>query len=98
MNDAAPSNHGLPLIRPRVVPVLDPDFRPAILANRAFRECVSAKPVPILIALERSNGGVSRFETVVADRSLDAAQGNFVCLERLVKFLLWSRGGYKVYF
>jgi predicted NBD/HSP70 family sugar kinase len=98
MNDEPASNHDLPLVRPRVVPVLDPNFRPAVLANRAFRQKAAAKSIPVLIALERSDGGVSRFETVVADRSLEAARGNFVYLERLVKFLLWSRGGYKVYF
>jgi predicted NBD/HSP70 family sugar kinase len=98
MNDEPASNNGLPLVRPRVVPVLDPNFRPAILANRAFRQQAAANPSPILIALERTDGGVSRFETMVADRSRDAARGNFRYVERLLKFLLWSRGGYKVYF
>ena len=34
------TNHGLPLVAPRVMPVLDPGFRPAVLAVRAFRALV----------------------------------------------------------
>ena len=90
--------HGLSLVAPKVVPVLDPGFRPAVLANRAFREAAAARLVPVRLALERTDGGVSRFETMVADTSLPAAAGNFHYLERLVKFLLWSRGGWKVWF
>ena len=88
--------HGLSLVAPKVVPILDPGFRPAVLANRAFRAAASACPVPVRVALERIDGGVSRFDTMVADASLPAAAGNFQYLERLVKFLLWSRGGWKV--
>jgi predicted NBD/HSP70 family sugar kinase len=49
--------------------------------------------VPLIIALERENGLVSRFETVV-DARADAATLFFV--ERLVKFLLWAWGGWKL--
>jgi len=91
------ARNGLKLVRPRVVPVLDPDFRPAVLANRAFREAARRKPVPVRIAVERADG-VSVFETLVADASLPEAAGNFAYVERLVKFLLWSRGGWKVWF
>jgi predicted NBD/HSP70 family sugar kinase len=91
-------NNGLALVAPAIVPVLDPDFRPAVLANRAFRKAASRKPVEVRIALERADGGISRFDTIVADASLPEAAGNFLYLERLVKFLLWARGGWKVYF
>ena len=98
MKNDVPDNNGLMLVRPAIVPVLDPDFCPAVLANRAFRRAASKKPVKVTIALERSDGGVSRFDTVVADASLPESAGNFVVVERLVKFLLWSRGGFKVHF
>jgi predicted NBD/HSP70 family sugar kinase len=91
-------NNGLRLVPPRMVPVLDESFRPAVLANRAFRRGARHAPVPVRIALERGDGGVSRFDTFVADASLAEAAGNFVVIERLVKFLLWSRGGWKVHF
>jgi predicted NBD/HSP70 family sugar kinase len=91
------TRNGLQLVQPRVVPVLDPDFRPAVLANRAFREAARRQPVPVRIAVERADG-VSAFDTLVAEASLPEAAGNFAYIERLVKFLLWSRGGWKVWF
>ena len=79
-------NHGLPLIRPKILPELDAAFCPAVLANRAFRHAAgnSGRAVPVLLALERADGSVSRFETHVDSQ----VQGNFVFLERLLKFLL----------
>jgi predicted NBD/HSP70 family sugar kinase len=91
-------NDGLALVRPRFLPFLEPGFRPAVLANRAFREVAENQPVPVRLALERADGGVSTLDTIVADSRLAAAQGNFTYIERLVKFLLWSRGGWKVWF
>jgi len=92
------ANHGLPLIRPQIAPVLDPAFSPAVLANRAFRAKVEKAPVSVQIALERADGSVSRFNTSIARADTPLAAGNFVYLERLLKFFLWSRGGYKIHF
>ncbi len=74
---------------------LDPAFIPAVLANRRYQENVrtSGTGVPLIIGLERENGLMSRFETVVRPEA-DAASVRYV--ERLVKFLLWSRGGWKL--
>lgn len=98
MNNDVVENNGLLLVPPAIVPLLDPDFRPAVLANRAFRQSVAASPVPVRIALERADGGISRFDTVGAGEGSPVARGNFVYVERLMKFLLWSRGGWKVHF
>ncbi len=98
MKNELTHNNGLRLVPPRLVPALDDGFRPAVLCNRAFRQAARQAPVPVRIALERGDGGVSRFDTFVADASLADAAGNFVVIERLVKFLLWSRGGWKVHF
>ena len=51
-------NDGLELIAPRIIPALDPQFRPAILANQFFREQVraSGKAVPVRLALEQADG------------------------------------------
>lgn len=92
-------NMELPLVVPRFVPPLDPNFRPAVLANAAFRRQVEAAcPVPVELALERADGSVSRFDTRVLPEYHPGAAGNFCYLERLLKFLLWSRGGFKVHF
>src|SRR3954471_1272750 len=86
--------------RPGITPPLDEQFTPAILANRAFREAVkrARKPVPVQVALERADGSVSRHATEVLPDGHPAAETNFVFIERLLKFLLWSRGGCKIHF
>jgi predicted NBD/HSP70 family sugar kinase len=88
------------MIKPRVVPPLDGQFCPAVLAQRAFRAGASAtgNPVRIQIALERSDGSVSHFESEVFPPDDPNASANFLIVERLLKFLLWSRGGFKVHF
>ncbi|HVY72365.1 MAG TPA: ROK family protein [Verrucomicrobiae bacterium] len=93
-------NTGLPLVSPASPPSLDPAFRPAVLANRAFRKAAQAtgRAVPVAFALERSASSVSRFETMVAPPDSPTASGNLRYLERLLKFLLWSRGAGKVHF
>ncbi|HEY6193592.1 MAG TPA: ROK family protein [Candidatus Eisenbacteria bacterium] len=90
----------MPLPPPRVMPALDPHFRPAVLANRAFHAAVVASNAPrrVRIALEQADGSISRFGTEVLPESHPAAAGNFTFVERLVKFLLWSRGGWKIHF
>src|SRR4051794_21859593 len=94
------NNNGLALVAPRVVPVLDGAFRPAVLANRAFRDLVGASSgrVPVKMALEQTEGNVSHFETEILPEGHTGAAGNFTYLERITKFLLWSRGGKRVYF
>ncbi len=89
----------LALIPPRFVPPLDPDFRPAVLAHNAFRHAVarSGVGVPLVIGLERPDGTVSRYETQVWPAGHRQAKANWMYVERLLKFLLWQRGGWKVY-
>ncbi|HTX92400.1 MAG TPA: ROK family protein [Anaerolineales bacterium] len=87
----------LRLIEPRFLPPLEPEFRPAALANRAFREDVKEVGVPLVIGLERSGGEVGRFETMVFPEEHPRAQEDLYYVERIVKFLLWQLGGFKVY-
>jgi predicted NBD/HSP70 family sugar kinase len=93
------TNNGLPLIAPRVTPVLDPAFRPAALAVRAFQKLVDATSgaLSVRIALEQTDGSVFHFDTRVLPESHPQSAANFPFVERLVKFLLWSRGGWRVY-
>jgi predicted NBD/HSP70 family sugar kinase len=85
---------------PKVVPPLDSEFRPAVLANRAFRELVQAAPnsPSVQIALEQADGSVFHFATSVLPSNHAEAEVNFRHLERLVKFLLWSWGGFRIHF
>jgi predicted NBD/HSP70 family sugar kinase len=84
--------NGLPLVTPRKLPVLDPAFRPAALACRAFRETVrgTGNAVPVHVAIEQTDGSVFRFDLEVLPDSHPQASGNAAYLERFVKFILWS--------
>ena len=92
-------NNGMDLVPPKIVPTLDPNFRPAVLANRNYRQQVRASggAQPIIIALEQADGSVFHFPTEIFPENHPQAVANFLYVERLVKFLLWSRGGYRVY-
>ncbi len=82
---------------PRFLPPLEPGFRPAVLANRAFRAAAQAAGGPALaIALERADGSTSRYDTVVFPDGHPRAGENLKYVERIVKFLLWQRGGWRV--
>jgi predicted NBD/HSP70 family sugar kinase len=86
------------LIRPRVMPPLDPGFRPAALAAARFFSRVreSRYGCPVWLAVEQPSGAVSHHQSwACADGPDAAASERFV--ERDLKFLLWSRGGSRVY-
>ena len=62
--------------------------------------------VPLVIGLERTEGAnsgepllgaLSRFETRVFPEGHPRAKANLVYVERIVKFLLWARGGWRLY-
>lgn len=88
----------MPLISPTTVPPLDPDFKPAVLCNHAYLRAVreSGHGVPVRFALERGDGAITVFDTECFAPDAPEAGQNLMYAERLVKFLLWSRGGYKV--
>jgi predicted NBD/HSP70 family sugar kinase len=87
-------------IRPQhqFTPELDPGFVSAALYNREFRKRArEAGAADFRIALERADGSISRFDTIVFAPGAAEFELNFAYIERIVKFLLWQRGGWKVY-
>jgi len=84
--------------KPKVIAELDRNFRPASLENRTFlKEVVKAgNGVPLVIALERSNSAISIYKTMVFAEDTGMDEANMFFVERLVKTLLWARGGWKV--
>ena len=88
------SDYSWMLAAPRFQAPLDPGFRPAALANRAFREAATASgaAAPLAFVLERGDGSASRYETVVFDEGHPKASANPFYAERILKFLLWQRG------
>ncbi|MBN2207178.1 MAG: ROK family protein [Candidatus Aminicenantes bacterium] len=82
---------------PRVASPLDPGFRPLSLGLLRYREALAAAGggEPLRVGVERENGLVSVFETRLLPPGCDDAATR-IWAERLVKFLLWSRGGWKI--
>ena len=72
-------------------PALDPGFLPFGVWAKAFLEGARR---PFRVALEREDGLVSVFSSFLRDE--EYAEANFRYLERFVKFLLWSVGGWRV--
>jgi predicted NBD/HSP70 family sugar kinase len=87
----------LDLIIPQIQPALDNEFRPAVLVNRKFRTQTAGVGIPLVIGLERCDGEVSRFEVDVFPPGHPKAKANLDYVERLVKFLLWQRGAWRIY-
>ena len=53
--------------------------------------------MPVRLAIEQADGSVFRFDIAVLPDSHPQAAANTRYLERFVKFLLWSRGGWRIY-
>jgi predicted NBD/HSP70 family sugar kinase len=85
-------------VSPKFRPVLDPEFVPVSLWNRAFRAAVKASggSEPLALALERERGSVSVFRTLVLPHHGANVVINERYVERLLKFLLWQKGGFRV--
>ena len=94
----ADQNNAWFLTAPGLLPPLDEGFRPAALACRTFKQEVkrSGKGVPVRIAIESENGQVSSYATDVFPIGHPQAASNFRYVERIVKFLLWQRGGWRI--
>jgi predicted NBD/HSP70 family sugar kinase len=76
-------------------PALDPAFLPAVLWNRAYQARVRANPasVDLGIALVRQDGTTFTHRTRILQPTPAHDALNRKYVERLVKFLLWQKGG-----
>jgi len=83
-------------LAPAIAAPLDPGFQPAVLFNRHYLASTreSGRAVPLVIGLERERKLFSRYETVVLP---EGGTTTLKYVERLVKGVLWSRGGWKLY-
>ena len=75
------------------IPVLDPEFIPIGAFNKAFLK--TAKK-PVGIAVERADGQMASVSTFIHGTP-DMKDADRYYIERLVKTLLWMKGGFKVY-
>ena len=77
----------------RHVPPLDPDFMPLLRFNRAF---LAGAKQPVSVAVERADGQMTVCHTFLHGTP-DMAAADRYYLNRLVKTLLWMKGGFRVY-
>ncbi|MFA6962296.1 MAG: ROK family protein [Opitutaceae bacterium] len=82
-------------LTPQFTPELDPDYVSAVLWNRAYRALVreTRGSRPFAVALTRADGRASVWRGEVLPSWHAQAALTFRYVERLVKFLLWQRGG-----
>ena len=75
------------------IPVLDPEYIPfGVWANAYLKDAKQ----PIAIAVERTGGHITVRNTFIHGTP-EMADADYRYVERIVKFLLWSVGGFKVY-
>ena len=74
-------------------PVLDPDFMPLLRFNQEFEKNATK---PVSIAVERANGEMATCHTKIYETA-DMADANNYYIDRMVKNLLWLKGGFRIY-
>ncbi len=88
----------LTIQQPKHVPILDPGFLPAVLWNRSYQDLVSNsdKAESLDIALHRPDGTCSIQKLKILPYTNDTSEINNRYIERLVKFMLWQKGGFRL--
>ena len=93
------TNNGLPLVAPRVTPVLD--LIPAGSPRDASVPAISSRRPhpdnPVRIALEQSDDRSFASKPTSCPSPTRRRRQTARISERFVKFLLWSRGGWRIY-
>ena len=74
-------------------PVLDPEFIPLLKYNQAF---LAEAKKPVSIAVERADGQMSTHNTFIHGTE-EMYEADCYYIERLVKTILWMKGGFRVY-
>ena len=75
------------------IPKLDPEFIPFGVWMDAYQEGAT---VPVAIAVERNEGFIS-VRNAKIHGTAEMAKADYRFIERYMKFLLWSIGGFRVY-
>ena len=77
----------------RNLPELDPEFIPFGVWIDAYEKEATK---PLTIAIERDKGKISVHHTKIRGTA-ESAEADYRYVERYVKFLLWSIGGFRIY-
>lgn len=80
----------------KVPALLDPGFRPLELEMRAYEQDVKAsgRGVDFAVLIERNQGYCDHYKTTLFPDGED--KRTVPLMDRLIKTLLWSRGGYRI--
>lgn len=86
-------------LTPSLKPPLDPDFVPAALWNRAYRALADADPAgrTLFLVLARPDGECYHHRSRILGDAHPGAALTLRYAERLLKFLLWQKGGSSVF-
>ena len=87
-------------MKPGFIAPLDPGFSPLVLARREYRQEVEASGsvADCALVIERHDSLCSRFDFQILKPNDRNIGKTYRYVERMLKFLLWSRGGWKVIF
>ena len=78
--------------------MLDRDFIPMISVINDFKTKVAeSESQKLIIRMERNKHFVSGFETDIFKDNTGHDEENYDIIERLIKSLLWLKGGYRIY-
>lgn len=75
------------------IPELDPGFIPLYRFNEAF---LAGAKKPVSIAVERAKGEMSTCHTFIHGTP-EMKEADCFYIDRLVKFILWMKGGFRIY-
>jgi predicted NBD/HSP70 family sugar kinase len=84
--------------KPSISPVYDPDFLPLGLFFHWYQRQAESSREEIGLALERENGLISTWRTKILPLDEKTLPVSISFVKRLVKFLLWQKGAFKIYF
>ena len=77
---------------------LEPEFMPMVKVINDFKEAVKkSESQEIAVCVERNNGLMAVYKLDVYKENTGHDEENYGIVERIIKTLLWAKGGYKVY-
>lgn len=77
---------------------LEPEFMPMVKALKDYTEAVEkTDSQEIIISVERNGGLIARYKLSIYKENTGHDEENYEIAERIIKTLLWVKGGYKVY-
>lgn len=87
------------LVASRVIPSLDPHFRPAWWALREHARAVAAsgRGIPIFLGIEQPGGAMFVYETAIFPDDDPRVSASRAFCERLAKTMLWLIGGSRLW-